>query len=141
MSVTSISSVMASTANVQKTSEGAYSGVANSDFMTLLLAQLKNQDPMKPMESNDLMGQIAQLNSLKTLESIQASLETLNKSNQLSYAASLVGRAIKAMPDKNNPNYFVTGKVTSTTMLDGIAMLQVDGKDIELSSVVEVSGG
>jgi flagellar basal-body rod modification protein FlgD len=141
MSVSAISSIMTNTTAVQSAKTTNSTSLEENDFMTLLLAQLKNQDPLKPMDSNEMMGQIAQLNSLKALESIQVSMAALNASTQISYASSLIGKTITAIPDINKPEEKITGVVTSMTMEDGVIMLKVGDKEVSVSSVVNVSSG
>lgn len=46
-------------------------------FMALLLAELKNQDPLEPMKNSEMLGQMAQLNSLQQLTSISSNIETM----------------------------------------------------------------
>lgn len=46
-------------------------------FMTLLVAQLKNQDPLAPQEGAEFVAQLAQFNSLDQLIGIRHSIEQL----------------------------------------------------------------
>lgn len=54
-------------------------------FMTLLVAQLKNQDPLQPQDGTAFVAQLAQFNSLDQLVGIRQSIETL--ATQLSQKA------------------------------------------------------
>lgn len=136
MASSTISSVMAgsttsTTSTTSKTSD-------SDEFMTLLLAQLKNQDPLDPMDSTAMMSQLAQLNSLNALLAIQDTLEELNTSQSMSYASSLLGKTITAIPDVNDSSSAITGVVTSMLTDNGKTTVQVDGYDIEISSIVAV---
>lgn len=51
-------------------------------FMTLLVAQLKNQDPLAPQEGAEFVAQLAQFNSLDQLIGIRRSIEALVVTNQ-----------------------------------------------------------
>jgi flagellar basal-body rod modification protein FlgD len=65
-------------------------------FMQLMLTQLKNQDPFKPMDSGDFLGQLAQFGTVSGLAGLQTSFDSLKTSlvsNQALQAASLVGRS------------------------------------------------
>jgi flagellar basal-body rod modification protein FlgD len=46
-------------------------------FMTLLVAQLKNQDPLEPQDGTAFVAQLAQFNSLDNLIGIRESMEEL----------------------------------------------------------------
>lgn len=52
-----------------------YSQVSKLDFMTLLVAQIKNQDPTSPMDNAQFTSQITQFSMLEQLESMSQSLE------------------------------------------------------------------
>jgi flagellar basal-body rod modification protein FlgD len=69
--------------------------LGQEDFMHLMLTQLKNQDPFKPMESGEFLGQLAQFGTVSGLAELQSSFDTLATSlvsNQALQASSLVGR-------------------------------------------------
>jgi flagellar basal-body rod modification protein FlgD len=67
------------------------------DFLTLMVAQLENQDPSKPLENTDFLSQIAQFSTVSGIEGLQTSFTDLSSSlhaNQAVEAASLVGRQV-----------------------------------------------
>ena len=43
--------------------------------MKLFLAQLQNQDPTKPMDDSQMLGQLSQMSQIQTLQEVQKSLE------------------------------------------------------------------
>jgi flagellar basal-body rod modification protein FlgD len=68
-------------------------------FLKLMVTQLNNQDPFKPMENGDFLGQIAQFGSVTGLEELNKNFESLAASitsNQALQAGSLVGRQVLA---------------------------------------------
>ncbi|MBI5461106.1 MAG: flagellar hook assembly protein FlgD [Gammaproteobacteria bacterium] len=68
-------------------------------FMELMIAQLRNQDPMKPMENGEFLTQIAQFSQVSGMQELQDSFKSLSESlvsNQALQAASLVGRDVLA---------------------------------------------
>ncbi|MHB8089761.1 MAG: flagellar hook assembly protein FlgD [Anaerolineaceae bacterium] len=140
MASSTISSVL-STYNTTTTTTKDQTAIDNDDFMTLLFTQLKNQDPMKPMDSSEMMGQIATLNSLNALLAIKESITALNESQTLSYASSLIGKTINAVPDTSDTSTIVTGVVTSMTTYNGETLVQIGDTDVELSTIVSISNG
>ena len=69
--------------------------VDQNEFMTLMLAQLKNQDPIKPVDSTAFLGQLAQISQVQGLSRLNDSFSTLSSSltgNQALQASSLLGR-------------------------------------------------
>ena len=73
--------------------------LGQEDFMKLMVAQLRNQDPFEPMENGDFLAQIAQFSQVSGLQDLQKSFDDLSTSlvsNQALQAASLVGRDVLA---------------------------------------------
>jgi flagellar basal-body rod modification protein FlgD len=82
--------------SAQQTAQAGNSGeLMQEDFLTLMTAQLKNQDPMAPMESGEFLGQMAQFGSVKGLSDLNTSFASLSESlysNQALMASSMVGK-------------------------------------------------
>jgi flagellar basal-body rod modification protein FlgD len=71
--------------------------LGREDFLTLLIAQLQNQDPLNPLESADFTAQLAQFSSLEqlfgmneTLAVIQQNLAAQQNGNVLDYIGKVV---------------------------------------------------
>jgi flagellar basal-body rod modification protein FlgD len=78
MNTNAISSLMNSTASSASSNTAASGAQADKDlFMKLLVAQLKNQDPMSPQDGAAFVAQLAQFNSLEQLTNIRQSIEEL----------------------------------------------------------------
>jgi flagellar basal-body rod modification protein FlgD len=56
------------------------SDITANDFLTLLVSELKNQDPTQPTDPNQYITQLAQVNSLQQLISINQGIGTLDNS-------------------------------------------------------------
>lgn len=70
---------------------------AQSRFLTLLTTQLKNQDPLSPMDNAQMTSQLAQISTVDGIERLNATLASLIDSQQNTealQAASLVGRGV-----------------------------------------------
>jgi flagellar basal-body rod modification protein FlgD len=65
------------TASSHSTSSAAGSSSERDMFMTLLVAQLKNQDPLAPQDGAQFVAQLAQFNSLDQLVGIRQSMDQL----------------------------------------------------------------
>lgn len=69
---------MSTNSNNSSSSSGATGQTSERDlFMTLLVAQLKNQDPLQPQDGTEFVAQLAQFNSLDQLVGIRQSIEQL----------------------------------------------------------------
>jgi flagellar basal-body rod modification protein FlgD len=66
-------------------------------FMTLLVTQMKNQDPLNPLDNAQVTSQLAQLSTVTGVNKLNATLESLKASYQSSetlQAANLIGRGV-----------------------------------------------
>ena len=73
------------------------SALSVNDFLTLMTAQLKNQDPTQPLDPSTFVTQLAQFGTVSGIDSMQTSLSTLSStllSNQALSSASLVGHSV-----------------------------------------------
>ncbi|MBB5338540.1 flagellar hook capping FlgD N-terminal domain-containing protein [Tunturiibacter gelidoferens] len=59
-------------------SSAGSSDITSQDFLTLLVSELKNQDPTQPTDPNQYITQLAQVNSLEQLISINQGIGTLD---------------------------------------------------------------
>lgn len=86
--------------------------LSQEDFMELMMAQIKHQDPMKPMENGEFIGQMAQFSNVQGLKEIKESFSSLANAMQSSsalQASSMVGRKV-----------LVPGKMTELTAAGGL---------------------
>lgn len=58
-------------------STGSASALGQDEFMTMLLAELKNQDPLNPMDGKDFAAQLAQFSSLQQLSNLNTTMSSL----------------------------------------------------------------
>jgi flagellar basal-body rod modification protein FlgD len=76
---------------------GTNSGLGETAFLQLLVAQMKNQDPLQPMDNTDFVAQLAQFSNLEQVMGINSRLDTLTAQNQgvaNNAATQLVGQSV-----------------------------------------------
>lgn len=84
-------------ASNQKHKPAEQKKLGQEDFMDLMLTQMNNQDPFKPMENGEFLTQMAQFSAVSGLKDIKESFQGLAdtmQSNQALQAASMVGRKV-----------------------------------------------
>ena len=126
-----------STTSQQQSDALSTSDQLNQDtFLKLMVAQLRNQDPMNPTDSSQFLAQTAQFSSLEKLDQVaQQSAQAL--SAQMAFGASgLVGRSI-SYTDADGAAQ--KGTVDSVSFTASGPMLNVGGTDVPINSVVSVS--
>ena len=105
-------STKASTAATTSTAEYATesnSALDKDAFLQLMIAQMKNQDPLEPMDGSDYSAQLAQFSSLEQLKNINDSLNNSIDANYLltqsvnnTMTATLIGKNAKIAGDTIN---------------------------------------
>jgi flagellar basal-body rod modification protein FlgD len=88
----------------------------HNNFLTLLVAQLKNQDPTNPMQNNELTTQLAQINTVSGIEKLNTTLGAISgqiNGNQSIQASSLIGHGVM-VPGKEILVGNQGGKVSTT---------------------------
>ncbi len=76
--------------------------LGKDDFLKMLVAQLKNQDPLNPLDGADFTAQLAQFSSLEQLSNMNAQLEFMNlyqASMNNAQSVSLIGKEVTATGD------------------------------------------
>lgn len=76
--------------------------LGQGDFLKLMITQFQNQDPFKPMENGEFLGQLAQFSTVNGIETLNSSFSGLAGSiqdEQALQAANLVGRSVLAVTD------------------------------------------
>ena len=76
--------------------------LGQGDFLTLMIAQFRNQDPFEPMDNGDFLGQLAQFGTVNGIEQLNSSFYDLSESifsEQALQAANLVGHSVLARTD------------------------------------------
>lgn len=74
---------------------GGASQVGLQDFMRILLTQLTYQDPLKPMDNQAFMAQMAQFSSLEQAQQLNARLEQLVANQAALQSVGLLGRQVE----------------------------------------------
>lgn len=70
---------------------------AQDRFMTLLVTQLKNQDPLSPMDNSQMTSQMAQISTVSGIDKVNATLQALSASmtsNQTVQATTMIGHGV-----------------------------------------------
>lgn len=65
-----------------------------TDYLALLVAQLQYQNPLEPLDNNEMASQLAQFSSLQQLESMSQSFADVLTTVNRSYANSLLGKQV-----------------------------------------------
>jgi flagellar basal-body rod modification protein FlgD len=105
------------------TSPIASSSALQTQFLNLLVTQLKNQDPTNPMDSSQMTAQLAQFSQLEQMENLSSQFSDVLSTTQKSYANSLVGKTVTYnVTDSSGNTSFTSGIVNAVDMSDSSAL-------------------
>lgn len=112
-----------------------------SQFLQLLMAQLKNQDPTQPFDSQKMLADQAQFASLEQMQNMNTNFVTLMAMQNVAQGTNLIGKNVVAT---DSTGASVSGQVTGIKFSGGVATLQVQASptstvDVSLSDVSQVS--
>lgn len=110
------------------------------DYMTLLVTQLRNQNPLEPLNNNEMAAQLAQFSQLQQLESMNTSFSNVLEDMQRSYAASLIGKEISFSADDGfGASQDASGVVQEVyNNVDGEIVVATDSHIVALSDIISV---
>ena len=102
--------------------------------MKLLITQLKSQDPTKPLDDKEFIGQMAQFTSLKQMNDLTENIKNLNREFSFTKAIALVGKTVSWVEGDK----YMTGNVDSLKVKNGDMFLNVNGMEVPLNQISEV---
>jgi flagellar basal-body rod modification protein FlgD len=110
------------------------------DYMKLLVAQLQNQNPLEPLDNNEMASQLAQFSQLQQLESMNSNFASVLSATQRNYANSLIGREISfASTDETGTGNITSGIVEEViNNANGEIVLVVNNNYLALDDVISV---
>jgi len=136
MDVSSLTATQPTTNN-SSTTTSPPATVNYNQFLQLLIAQMKNQDPTSPTDMSQYISQFAQLSSVEQAVQTIAKLDTLLSSSALSQAESLIGRTA-AFTSADGQS--TTGKITAVRIIQGGAVATLDnGVEVQLGPGITIS--
>jgi len=105
---------------------GLGAGLKAADYMELLIAQLKNQNPEEPMSNAEMITQMAQLTTLEEVSKLNANFKDILAVERLLAGGSLVGREVEYDSDGAT----ATGTVDAVALRSDGIRVTVDGEEI-----------
>jgi flagellar basal-body rod modification protein FlgD len=110
------------------------------DYMKLLIAQLQNQNPLEPLDNNEMASQLAQFSQLQQLESMNSSFSKVLDAVEHAYATSLIGKNVSFLVEgEDGAAHVQTGAVEQVfNDTDGQIYLVIGDFAVGLEEVVSV---
>jgi flagellar basal-body rod modification protein FlgD len=111
------------------------------DYMKLLVTELQNQNPLEPMDNNQMAAQLAQFSQLQQLEGMNSNFADVLAVNELAYASTLIGKQVSFLHEtQSGDKELTTGPVDKVTAdEDGNILLTVGDKTPALEEVISIA--
>lgn len=119
---------------------GTQQTLGMQDFLKILLTQLTYQDPLKPMDNQEFMAQMAQFTALEQAQRMNDKFDLLIANQAALQSVGLIGRTVDVTTNSGN----VTGTVTSLSLQGDQPKLSVSTSsgsvlaDVSLSQVTAI---
>ncbi len=133
----------ASTSSTNSTDTISNSTELNKDdFLKLLITQLKNQDPMSPMDDSQFVSQMAQFSSLEQMSNVataisdlKESMVKLNSQSLLTQGAAMIGKNVVGTDSEGTE---ITGTISSVKWLDDSLTLMIGDTPLTMDNISEI---
>jgi flagellar basal-body rod modification protein FlgD len=112
---------ISSTAAVGGSSLSQSSTIGIQDFLKILTSQLNNQDPLKPVDNQEFVAQIAQFATLEQSRQLNEKIDSLLTVQSSVQSLSLLGRTV----DVNQNGFTISGKVSALDVSTGNTLLTI----------------
>ena len=86
-----------------------------NQFLTLLVTEMQNQDPLNPMDNSQLLTQISQIREIGSTNQLTETLTSLATGQGLTMASGLIGKEVSALNDDGKEVVGVVDKVSVIT--------------------------
>ncbi|WP_201281590.1 flagellar hook assembly protein FlgD [Methylosinus sp. Ce-a6] len=135
-STTSLTNASATTSSSTTTSTSSSTKALGYDqFLTLLVTEMKYQDPTKPMDPTETVSQLASFSAVEQAVKTNSTLTSILNANLLTQASSYIGKTVSSSDGSSS------GTVASVTISSsGATATLTNGSTISLGSGVTVSG-
>ena len=138
MTLSSVASVAAAPHAASSASTAAAAAATNAlsynDFISLLISELKNQDPTKPMDPSQMVSQLATVSQVSQSVTTNTTLSSLLTATSLSQAEQLIGQTITSSDGRSTgqvASVNVTSAGSTATLTDGALVPLDNGVNIQ----------
>jgi flagellar basal-body rod modification protein FlgD len=116
------------------------SNIGIEDFLKILTSQLNNQDPLKPVDNQEFVAQIAQFATLEQSRQLNAKIDSLLSVQSSTQSIGLLGRSV----DFSQNGLRLSGRVTGLALASGQPLLSITtttgslSEDVSLSQLITI---
>ena len=105
------------------------------DFLKLMITELQNQDPLNPMENQEILQQISQIRAIESNQRLTDTLQAVLLGQGVATAGELLGTTVKALTDGGEQ---IAGQVDRVSIAEGVVRIHVGQYTAKLENVAEI---
>lgn len=120
----------------QAPNHDAFQELDLNEFVKMLVAEMQNQDPMNPMENQEILNQISQIRSIESTTRLTSTLDSVLLGQNVATASSLIGKTIEGLTDSEKK---INGTVDRVSIKDGVPTLHVGNDSVSLDNVSQIT--
>jgi len=117
---------------------GTTAAGSQDQFMQLLVAQLRNQDPLDPVKQENFIQQLAQFATLEGIEDLNDGFDELLTLHELTQSANLIGKTASYVGQE--PGADQSALVDEVKLVDGRVVIVAGGEEVSINSLIGVKG-
>jgi flagellar basal-body rod modification protein FlgD len=119
------------------------SSISLQDFLKILTSQLSNQDPLKPLDNQEFVTQIAQFSTLEQSAELNQKIDQLLSVQSVTQSVGLLGKNVDINTSTSSSGLTLSGQVTSINYVSGVPHLTVNvtgggQQDVTLGQILAV---
>lgn len=137
-----VNGVMSSGPSSAAPAANGTAGMKSEDFYKLLIAELRYQDPMQPMDNSKMVEQVAGIRNMEASTNMSTALQSVTRQQNFGTASNLIGKMITGkVSSSTGQEQTLQGVVTGVRFeSNGSVILELDtGDALPLEGVVRVS--
>ncbi|MEM9444117.1 MAG: flagellar hook capping FlgD N-terminal domain-containing protein [Verrucomicrobiota bacterium] len=109
--------------------------LTQEDFYQILVTQISNQDPLKPVDSNAFMEDFMTMANFDAIQEMGNQFGSLYEQQQYMWASDLVGSEVTL---RNENGQEISGAITSSRVGNDKVYITVDDQEYEASSIESI---
>lgn len=106
--------------------------LSQSDFLKVMVAQLGQQNPLKPSDSNEFMNQFMSMGNFQATQDMSINMKSLQSQNTTYFASNLVGKKVEVLDAAQQP---VTGIIDSAYVIDKSVFFKIGTETYESKNI------
>ena len=110
----------------------AMNDISVDDFLKMLIAEMRHQDPLSPMDNSQILQQISQIREIKSNDELSETLESLFLGQNVANASGMIGKWVMKVGEDDIVQ--LVGRVERVMIENGVPKLNVEGFDLDMKN-------